>query len=150
MKTLNYKTANVMRSIVVSLIILASFSTVSKGENSTSKAIESEPVLSVESWMNSNSYWNGNRGVEEPELTLNIESWMNNRTYWEGTNESEASESLSALAIENWMTSDNYWVGRTNVDEQELTLEIESWMNNSIYWTGSENQITSGSELANN
>ena len=144
MRTLNYQTANMTRSIAASLIILASFTTISKGENSAFEAIERESTLTVENWMNSNNYWVGNTNVEEQELA--VENWMNSTNYWVGNTNVEEQE----LAVENWMTDNNYWNGRTNLEEQELTLNIESWMNNGAYWTGSEEQTISGNELANN
>ena len=64
MKTISYNTANVMKSIVASLIILASFSGIAKGENSNKEAntivgynakeyVEAELSVETANWMNS-------------------------------------------------------------------------------------------------
>ena len=153
METTTYKIENVMKSIVASLIILISFSVLTKGENLVNEAnaiVGSESELQVESWMNSNNYWNGNADKDEQELVSKIESWMNNSAYWTGTANTENIEEIPALVIESWMNSDNYWNGNADIEERELALEIESWMNNSAYWTGTDKKINCGTGLANN
>jgi len=123
MKTLNSKTGNGMTAVAALLILMASFSTISKGENPGTEAIENESELIVESWMTDNTYWNGRVENEKAEPAMRIESWMMSSAYWNG--------STDATAV------------------TESSLPVESWMNNSAYWTGTNVQINSTSQMAN-
>ncbi len=175
MKTLNSKTGNGMTAVAALLILMASFSTISKGENPGTEAIENESELIVESWMTDNSFWYGLVENEKAEPAMRIESWMNSSSYWGESNIAEEIETLPALAIENWMADNTYWNGRPENEEAEpaivieswmmssaywngstdatavteSSLPVESWMNNSAYWTGTNVQINSTSQMAN-
>ena len=95
MKKSIYKIGNLKRSIIASVIILSSFSGIAMEENSNREAIEiveNESTLQVESWMNSDKYWNGRADTEEQESAIEIESWMNDKAYWGETTNTERIE----------------------------------------------------------
>ncbi|MCX6237203.1 MAG: hypothetical protein NTY07_06530 [Bacteroidia bacterium] len=92
------------------------------------KLIE-EPVLEVEAWMNSDSYWGAetNKKAVEAELALQIEPLMKNTEY----NAKEFVEAEMALEIENRMNS--YEETNNEALEAELALQIEPLMKNTEY-----------------
>ncbi|HZK93347.1 MAG TPA: hypothetical protein VFC67_04005, partial [Prolixibacteraceae bacterium] len=102
MKTTTYRTANVMRSLVASLIILASFSGIVNGENSNKEAfafvgngynaqefVNAELTCEAENWMNSNGE------VAEQELAFQFEAY----------NAQEFVNAELASETESWMNS---------------------------------------------
>jgi hypothetical protein len=110
MKTTTYKTGNVMRSLVVSLIILASLSGIAKGENSGKEAVEAGITLQIASY-NANDF-------AAAEIALETKNWMN------GNDETiyKSTESEPALQVEKY-----------NAEEfvaAEMALETQSWLNN--------------------
>ena len=122
------------------------------------ETVESEPAANIESWMTDNNFWivASNAEVIEAEPLLEIESWMKSNAYFTGTNAKETVETEPVLQIESWMmhevvlNSQQTAIDVNETTEAEFQLVIESWMNSGAYWTGSEEQITSGNELANN
>lgn len=141
MKTTTYKTGNMMRSIVASLIILASLQVISKGENSDKKAIgivENESTLQVESWMSNLVYYA--QEFAAAEMAIEIQNSMN--TTSETNN--EAVEAELALQIEPLMKNTEY--NAKEFVEAEMASETESWKNSN----GSKGQTIYGNELANN
>ena len=110
MKTTTYKTGNVMRSLVVSLIILASLSGIAKGENSGKEAVEAGITLQIASY-NANDFVTA-------ELALETKNWLN------GNDETIYKSTEAELALQ---------VEKYNADEfaaAEMALETESWLNN--------------------
>jgi hypothetical protein len=110
MKTTSYKTGNVMRSLVVSLIILASFSGIAKGENSGKEAVNTGTTLQI-------AAYNANDFVAA-EIALETRNWLN------GNDETtyKSTEAEPALQAEKY-----------NADEfaaAEMALETENWLNN--------------------
>jgi len=124
MKTTTYKTGNVMRSIVASLIILASLQGIAKGENSGKGAIgivENESTLQVEIWM-SNLVYDAQEFVAD-EMAFEIQNWTNSN---DSTN-NEVVEAEPALQIAALMNNIEY-KAQEFVDA-EMAVETESWMN---------------------
>jgi len=132
MKTTTYKIGNVMRSIIASLIILASFSGIANGGNSSKEAVNAETVFLIEEYNAKN--------FVDAEMALEIQNSMN--TTSETNNEVvEAEPALQIAALMNI----NEYKAEKFVDA-EMALELESWMNKS----GSKEQTIYGTELANN
>ncbi len=121
MKTLDFKIAKVMRAVVVSLIILASLSVISEGQNSTREA-KSENAAFVEGLM-INSVYNA-ADFANAEFALETENWMNRN----GENNNEIVEAESALTIEALMF--NFEYNAKEFVEAEMALAIESWIIN--------------------
>ena len=124
MKTLNSKSGNGMKAAAALFIIMISFSTISKGDNPGTEALENEPVPAIENWMTDNNYWTGTLISETNEQALEIESWMMSSAYWNG--------STDVVMV------------------TESSLPVESWMNSSAYWNGTEEQINFASQMADN
>ena len=121
MKTLDFKIAKVMRAAVVSLIILASLSVISEGQNSTREA-KSENAAFEEGLM-INSVYNA-ADFANAEFALETENWMNRNA----ENISEVVEAESALTIEALMF--NFEYNAKEFVEAEMALAIESWIIN--------------------
>jgi len=109
MKATTYKTGNVMRSLVVSLIILASLSGIAKGENSGKEAIGAGITLQIASY-NANDF-------AAAEIALETENWLNNNG--EVSNEVDNIELVPQ--IEKYNAQDFV--------EKEIAIETETWMN---------------------
>src|SRR5665647_1046027 len=158
MKTTTYKTANVMRSLVASLIILASFSGIANGENSNKEAfafvgngynaqefVNAELTSEAENWMNSNGE------VAEQELTLQFaaynakefvnaelasetESWINNNV--------EVAEPELAIKVAVYNAEEYI--------ETEFAVEMNKLINNVAKGFDTEQPFNNSNELANN
>jgi len=113
MKTIAYKTGNVMKSIVASLIILASYAGIAQGENSNKDAnpfvgynandyVEAELSVETANWMNSNCEIN----YKVAELEYNAKNFV---------------EAELATETENWLNSNKGT--NNNVPESELALQ---------------------------
>lgn len=129
MKTLDFKIAKVMRAVVVSLIIMASLSVISEGQNSTREA-KSENAAFVEGLM-INSVYNA-ADFANAEFALETENWMNRN----GENNNEIVEAESALTIEALMF--NFEYNAKEFVEAEMALAIESWIINYAETTNEE------------
>lgn len=147
MKTIIYKMAKVMRTIVASLIILTALPGISKGENSGRESVEittNELTVQVKSWMNDNSYWSDvdNSQSEEnsattvqsenQDLSNEMESWISNGTLWNGDSDNEEQELV--LQMKRWISNNSYWNNDTEENNQELALQMKSWISNISFW----------------
>src|SRR5665647_2827303 len=122
MKTTTYKTANVMRSLVASLIILASFSGIANGENSNKEAF-----AFVGNGYNAQEFVNA-------ELTSEAENWMN-------SNGEVAEQELAfQFAVYN---AEEYI-------ETEFAVEMNKLINNVAKGFDTEQPFNNSNELANN
>ena len=110
MKTTTYKTGNVMRSLVVSLIILASLSGIAKGKNSGKEAVEAGITLQIASY-NANDF-------AAAEIALETRNWLN------GNDETiyKSTESEPALQAEKYKADE--------FAAADMALETESWLKN--------------------
>ncbi len=94
----------------------------------------SDPVLKVEKWMTSDSYWGAGTNIEQAEAESAIDNPINRTS---GVAE-EILSSVPATEIERWMMVESYWTGQQissdEVKEDEVPLGIESWMNDPQYW----------------
>ena len=126
MKITSYKTANVMRSLVASLIILASFSGIANAENSNKEAI-----AIVENGYNAKEF-------VEADLALENESWLNSN----GETYNKVAEPELALQYAGYNAKEFV--------EAELSFETASRMNNATNSTRTETTLRCSSELANN
>jgi hypothetical protein len=136
MKTINFKIEKVMKTMVASLIILVSFSGISKGVNTGSEATDingNELAVQVKSWISSSTYW---------DLSANID---NIDAISDGTVEKNLNIAVNAenqelgQEMKSWMSNSAYWNGKVESDDQDLARQIKSWMNNGTYWS-SENE----------
>jgi|WetSurMetagenome_2_1015567.scaffolds.fasta_scaffold372578_2 hypothetical protein len=118
MKTINYKKGKVMRTIVASLIIMASFSGITRGENSNKGAngiMESTSTLNVESSVNYNA-----AKFAEAEMVREIENWMNGN---DETRIEIAEPELAPQAVA---------YNAKDFAEAELAIETENWLNSNV------------------
>ena len=165
MKTLNYKLTKMMKSIVVSLILLVSVTGISKGATSIN---ENSLAIQVKSWISNSSYWlepdkrqteelkildvendlNTVSEIESQELSRQIESWMNNSTYWTGEADRENRE--ITRQIKSWMNSSTFWSNDAETSKPDLAFQIKSWINNGVYWNESADPVIGNNELASN
>jgi hypothetical protein len=152
MKTIAYKTGNVMKSIVASLIVLASFAGISKGENSNKEAnsivvynaqeyVEAELSVETANWMNSDSEidykvaelaYNAKDFVAA-ELAAETESWMNSN--------GETSDEI-ALQVAQYNPME--------FAEADFAREAESWISKTARGNQSVKGTNYNNELANN
>ena len=115
---------NAMRTMVVALVIMASFTFISKGETSKKEALESsknEFVLQVAN----NVKYNAKEFVAV-DLALETENWLNSAT-------ETSNDTFEAVTI------------RYNAAEYvaaEMALETENWMNSTIFDTTSGEKIS--------
>jgi len=126
-----------MKTLVASLIILASFSGIAKGESSSETILlgEKTTVNSI----------NSNADINSQELACQMESWINNSAFWNADVDSEEQE--LALQMKSWINDSACWSGDADNSEQELALQMKSWMNNSAYWNGSEDAMPTATNL---
>ena len=125
MKTLTYKIAKSMRSVIGSLIILTALCSVSKGEISGKEFLQNnnELAFQLKSWMSNNSFWSNDSESTDPDLALQMKSWISNGTFW--------SEEMVN-------------------EEPDLALQIKSWIKNGTFWKESNDQSDFLTELASN
>lgn len=74
--------------------------------------IETEEVLTIESWMIDESFWASEAKVKtalEAEEALEIESWMTNESFWTSGETLAAVETEDSLEIEAWMVNEDLW-----------------------------------------
>src|SRR5665647_2351908 len=122
MKTTTYKTANVMRSLVASLIILASFSGIANGENSNKEAF-----AFVGNGYNAQEFVNA-------ELTSEAENWINNN--------GEVAEPELAIKVAVYNAEEYI--------ETEFAVEMNKLINNVAKGFDTEQPFNNSNELANN
>ncbi len=129
MKAITYKIEKVMRTIVVSLIIVLALSGITKAGNFSSQAInENELANQVKSWMGNSAYWIESDNQPSKELTADsVENVLNNET--------EVAGQELAQQMESWMNNSTYWVNNTENEDQELTIQMKSWINNTTLWS---------------
>jgi len=167
MKTTTYKTGNVMRSLVASLIILASFSMIAKGENSGKEAVNVGMTIQIEAY-NANDF-------AAAEMALETKNWLkgNDETIYKLTESEPALQAKKynadefvavemALETENWLNNNGEisnevakvelapQVEKYNAQdfvEKEIAVETETWMN-MLLNHGTDNSINCNMNMA--
>ena len=133
MKTINYKNANMMKSIVAAVIILTSFSGISRGVNLNQDAIgilENESAVEVQNLMNKVEY--NAADFVATEMAIETESRMNETI--NDTFEAELTLQVKYSAAEYVST--------------EIAIETESRMRNNSCPNVSEFHINCSYALA--
>ena len=173
MKTINYKNANVMKTLVAAVIIMTSFTGITRGANlnqDTIGTLENESAVEAQSWMNGVEY-NAYNFVAT-EMAIETESMNSNTETTINTFEAElalqvkynAAEYVATeLAIETeTMNNNTETISNTfeaglapqvkyNAAEYvstEIALETESRLNHNSCLNVSEYHINCGHALA--
>ena len=155
MKTLTYKIAKGMRSIIGSLIILAALCSVSKGAVSGKEFLQNnnELAIQVKSWLGSSTYWSAPENLQAEELSAAVadsnanvmnqadsqelshemESLIRTGSYW--NDETATGEEELARQIKSWMSSNSYWSNDTESTETDLAIRMKSCISNGTYWS---------------
>ena len=155
MKTLTYKIAKVMRSIIGSLIILAALCSVSKGAVSGKEFLQNnnELAIQVKSWLGNSTYWSAAENLQSEELNTavadsnanimnqadnqelsnELQSLINTSSYW--NDETGTSEAELARQIKSWMSNNSYWSNDTESTEPDLAIRMKSWISNGTFWS---------------
>jgi len=155
MKTLTYKIAKGMRSIIGSLIILAALCSVSKGAVSGKEFLQNnnELTIQVKSWLGNSTYWSAPENLQDEELnpavadsnanimnqtdsqelSHEMESLIRTGSYW--NDETGTGEEELARQIKSWMSSNSYWSNDTESTETDLAIRMKSWISNGTYWS---------------
>jgi len=165
MKTLTYKIAKVMRSIIGSLIILVALCSVSKGEISGKEFLQNnnELAIQVKSWLGNSTYWSASENLQAEELNIAVadsnssignqpdnqelslememESLIRTGSYW--NDESGNNEADLSHQIKSWMSNNSYW---SNDSESNLAFRMKSWISNGAFW--SEEVVNEEPDLA--
>ena len=116
MKTINYKNANVMKTLVAAVIIMTSFSGIARGVNSNQDSIGTmgnESAVEVQSWMNGVEY----NAADFVAAEMAIET--------ESMNENISDTFEAALAMQVKYNAADFVV-------TEIVIETESRMNETI------------------
>jgi len=144
MKTTTYKIGNAMRTVVASLIILASLQGIAKAGNAGKGSVEtikSESALTVGSLMIHNEY-NAKEFVEA-EMALEIQNWTNSNSL---TNNDLAGSEPELL---NGISTDDIKYNAEEFVKAEMAREIEKW-DKCNQMSRSKGQTICRNELANN
>ena len=117
MKTINYKNANVMKTLVAAVIIMTSFTGITRGANlnqDTIGTLENESAVEIKSWMNGIEY--NAADFVATEFAIETESMNNNTETTINTFEAELALQVKYNAAEYVAT--------------ELAIESESMNSN--------------------
>ena len=155
MKTLTYKIAKVIRSMIGSLIILVALCSVSKGAVSGKEFLQNnnELAIQVKSWLGNSTYWSAAENLQSEELNTavadsnanimnqadnqelsnELQSLINTSSYW--NDETGTSEAELARQIKSWMSNNSYWSNDTESTEPDLAISMKSWINNGTFWS---------------
>jgi len=145
MKTLIYKIAKVMRSIIGSLIILVALCSVSKGAVSGKELLQNKNELAfrVKSWIGNGTYWSTAENQQTEELNATVAD--SNANIMNQADNQELSNELESL-----IRSGSYWNDETGTSEEELARQIKSWIKNGSFWNDSSDPSDFRTELASN
>ena len=159
MKTTIYTTANAMRTLTASFVILISLSGIAKGAASITTSMtggesteismnHTELAGQMESWLNNSTYWNDEEACEAQDLVSQMKSWMDNSSYW--SDDATSQEPELALQMKNWLNEKTLWSAEEDNQGADLNLQVKSWIGNTAFWSGSEVEVPFGNQLASN
>ena len=135
MKTINYKNANVMKTLVAAVIIMTSFSGIARGANSNQDSIGTignESVVEAQSWTNGVEY----NAADFVAIEMAIETEMMNNSTETISNTFEAELALQVK------------YNAADFVATEIAIETESRMNHNTCPNVSEFHINCGYVLA--
>ncbi len=129
MKTSTFKTGKVVRTIVVTLIVLISLTGSSKGVNSGKESVEMNSTLltnQVKFWMSDNSNWNNVENLNDKDSV--------EKDSLENVNSINQQEELLDM-MKTWISNSSIWVDQTEAIEQELSEKLKEFIKNCTYWS---------------
>ena len=128
MKTSTFNPGKVIRTIVVTLIVLASLTGSSKGVNSGKESVEMNSTLltnQVKFWISDNSNWNN---VEDLKYKFSVE-----KDSLENITSINQDEELLNM-MKTWISNSSNWVDQTDAIEQELAEKLKEFIKNCDFW----------------